>query len=93
MFGIKYACITTSILYISWFTAPSVVAKPMIKPSGENNVNITWDTPNNENGVLRYYQVRIFNELHNYTETIRLGPDDEKFVNFDQLGITYCERQ
>ena len=72
--------------YTSWFTAPSVVAQPMITLSGENNVNITWETPENENGVLLYYQVKIFNELHNYNETVTLTPDEAKSVNFGELG-------
>jgi hypothetical protein len=55
----------------------------------ENNVAITWDTPENENGVLLYYNVSIYNQLRNYSESVSLMPDDRKSVSFDGLGKTY----
>lgn len=54
----------------------------------ENNVVITWDTPENENGVLLYYNVSIYNQLRNYSERISLMPDDMKSVSFDELSKT-----
>ena len=62
----------------------------MSSVTDENNVAITWDTPENENGVLLYYQVTIFNQLRNYSEVVRLTPDEIKSVSFDDLGkISY----
>ena len=58
----------------------------MITPTDENNVNITWEPPENENGVLQYYQVKIFNELHNFNKNHTLCPNETQFVNFDELG-------
>ena len=58
----------------------------MITPSGENNVTVTWETPENENGVLLYYQVKIFNRLRNYSKIVNLTIDEAKSVNFDKLG-------
>ncbi len=55
----------------------------------ENNVAITWDTPENENGVLLYYNVSIYNQLRNYSESVSLMPDDRKSVSFDGLGKTF----
>lgn len=52
----------------------------------ENNVVITWDTPQNENGVLLYYKVSIYNQLRNYSEIVRVMPDARKNVSFDDLG-------
>ena len=74
---------------LNFFAAPSEVAQPMSMVPDDNNVVITWDTPDDENGVLLYYQITIYNELHNYTEVIRLTPDDEKSVNFDDLGKSH----
>lgn len=73
-------------IILSWFTAPSVVAQPMITPSGENRVDITWETPENENGVLLPYQVVIFNELHNFSNNTTIDLNKNKSVNFDGLG-------
>lgn len=56
----------------------------------ENNVVITWDTPENENGVLLYYNVSIYNQLRNYSERISLMPDDMKSVSFDDLSKKLC---
>ena len=52
----------------------------------DNDVNIVWETPENENGVLLYYRVTIYNVLRNYTEVVRLTPDQAKSVNYDDLG-------
>ena len=56
----------------------------------ENNVVITWDTPENENGVLLYYNVSIYNQLREYSERISLMPDDMKSVSFDELSKKLC---
>ena len=66
--------------------APSEISQPTSSVRDENNVVITWDTPENENGVLRYYQVNIYNQLRNYSEIVRLMPDALKSVSFDDLG-------
>ena len=66
--------------------APSEISQPTSSVTDENNVVITWDTPENENGVLLYYEVNIYNQLSNYSEIIRLMPDALKSVSFDDLG-------
>lgn len=66
--------------------APSEISQPTSSVTDVNNIMITWDTPENENGVLLYYQVNIYNQLRNYSEIVRLMPDALKSVSFDDLG-------
>ena len=66
--------------------APSEVSQPTSNVMDDNNVVITWDTPENENGILLYYKVSIYNQLHNYSEIVMLMPDATKSVSFDDLG-------
>lgn len=63
-----------------------MVTQPIISILNNRNLTVTWNTPVNENGILTYYQVTIFNELRNYTQIITLTPDEFKSANFDNLG-------
>ena len=71
--------------------APSEVAQPTIETIGDNVANITWNTPERENGILTYYKVTIFNQLRNYSQVITLSPNATKSLEFDDLGtLFYC---
>ena len=60
----------------------------MSSVTDENNIVITWNTPENENGVIRNYTVTIYNQLRNYSETITRMRDDQKSVSINELGKT-----
>ena len=54
-------------------------------PNEDNRLQIVWDPPDNDNGVLLYYSVSIFNQWTEYHVTRNFTPNEIRELDLNDL--------